>query len=95
MFNALVLFCIRDIDAAMQRMLNLKPSKDENKYEEDVASPDLKILLNVSVSSVNRVQSSHFIFQTGASLIQSKVAEKPHWHQDVSQWISSGMFRDE
>lgn len=77
-FNALVLFCIRDIDAAMHRILNLKPNKDENKYEEDVASPNIKILFNVSVCSVNQVQSLHFISQTGASLIQSKVAEKPH-----------------
>lgn len=41
-FNALVLFCIRDIDAAMQKMLNLKPNKDQNKYEEDVTYTDPK-----------------------------------------------------
>lgn len=40
-FNALVLFCIRDISAIMQRMLNLKPNKDQKKYEVDVKSPDL------------------------------------------------------
>lgn len=41
-FNALVLFCIKDINAAMQKMLNLKPNKDQNKYEEDATYPDLK-----------------------------------------------------
>ncbi|XP_068454501.1 nucleolar complex protein 2 homolog [Clinocottus analis] len=30
-FNALVLFCIRDIYAALQRILNLKPEKDQKK----------------------------------------------------------------
>ncbi|XP_051280202.1 nucleolar complex protein 2 homolog [Dicentrarchus labrax] len=30
-FNALVLFCIRDIYVALQRMLNLKPNKDQKK----------------------------------------------------------------
>uniref|UniRef100_A0A7N5ZT73 Nucleolar complex protein 2 homolog n=1 Tax=Anabas testudineus TaxID=64144 RepID=A0A7N5ZT73_ANATE len=30
-FNALVLFCIRDIYVALQRMLNLKPDKDQKK----------------------------------------------------------------
>ncbi|XP_068589995.1 nucleolar complex protein 2 homolog [Cebidichthys violaceus] len=30
-FNALVLFCIRDIYVALQRMLNLKPEKDQKK----------------------------------------------------------------
>uniref|UniRef100_A0A7N6FFV6 Nucleolar complex protein 2 homolog n=1 Tax=Anabas testudineus TaxID=64144 RepID=A0A7N6FFV6_ANATE len=34
-FNALVLFCIRDIYVALQRMLNLKPDKDQKKYEKD------------------------------------------------------------
>ncbi|XP_041702105.2 nucleolar complex protein 2 homolog [Coregonus clupeaformis] len=30
-FNALVLFCIRDVYVALQRMLNLKPDKDQKK----------------------------------------------------------------
>ncbi|XP_034733885.1 nucleolar complex protein 2 homolog [Etheostoma cragini] len=30
-FNALVLFCIKDIYVALQRMLNLKPDKDQKK----------------------------------------------------------------
>uniref|UniRef100_A0A8C6PNE3 NOC2 like nucleolar associated transcriptional repressor n=1 Tax=Nothobranchius furzeri TaxID=105023 RepID=A0A8C6PNE3_NOTFU len=31
-FNALVLFCIKDIYVALQRMLNLKSDKDQKKY---------------------------------------------------------------
>ena len=30
-FNALVLFCIREIHPALQKMLSLKPDKDQNK----------------------------------------------------------------
>uniref|UniRef100_A0A4W6CGD8 NOC2-like nucleolar associated transcriptional repressor n=1 Tax=Lates calcarifer TaxID=8187 RepID=A0A4W6CGD8_LATCA len=37
-FNALVLFCIRDIYVALQRMLSLKPDKDQKKYDVDVTS---------------------------------------------------------
>lgn len=37
-FNALVLFCIRDVYVALQRMLNLKPNKDQKKYEVDLIS---------------------------------------------------------
>lgn len=40
-FNALVLFCIRDIYVALQRMLNLKPDKGQKKYEVDIISTDL------------------------------------------------------
>lgn len=40
-FNALVLFCIRDINVTLQRMLNLKPDKVQKKYKVDVTSPDL------------------------------------------------------
>nr|XP_046253701.1 nucleolar complex protein 2 homolog isoform X1 [Scatophagus argus] len=38
-FNALVLFCIRDIYVAMQRMLNLKPDKDQKKLVLPSSSP--------------------------------------------------------
>ncbi|KAM6928547.1 nucleolar complex protein 2 homolog [Lycodopsis pacificus] len=38
-FNALVLFCIRDINAALQRMLNLKPAKDQKKLVLPSSSP--------------------------------------------------------
>ncbi|XP_075951177.1 nucleolar complex protein 2 homolog isoform X2 [Anarhichas minor] len=38
-FNALVLFCIRDINAALQRMLNLKPEKDQKKLVLPSSSP--------------------------------------------------------
>uniref|UniRef100_A0A8C7ML50 NOC2-like nucleolar associated transcriptional repressor n=1 Tax=Oncorhynchus kisutch TaxID=8019 RepID=A0A8C7ML50_ONCKI len=31
-FNALVLFCIRDVYVALQRMLNLKPDKDQKNF---------------------------------------------------------------
>lgn len=34
-FNSLVIFCIRDVYVALQRMLNLKPEKDQKKYELD------------------------------------------------------------
>ena len=36
-FNTLVLFCIRDIHGVLQRMLNLKPNKDQKRYEMDVS----------------------------------------------------------
>ncbi|XP_072224080.1 nucleolar complex protein 2 homolog [Leuresthes tenuis] len=38
-FNALVLFCIRDIHGTLQRMLNLKPDKDEKKLVLPSSSP--------------------------------------------------------
>ncbi|XP_055748166.1 nucleolar complex protein 2 homolog [Salvelinus fontinalis] len=38
-FNALVLFCIRDVYVALQRMLNLKPDKDQNKPVLPSSSP--------------------------------------------------------
>ncbi|XP_069382092.1 nucleolar complex protein 2 homolog [Paralichthys olivaceus] len=38
-FNTLVLFCIRDIYGAMQRMLNLKPNKDQKKLVLPSSSP--------------------------------------------------------
>lgn len=44
-FNALILFCIKDIYVALQRILNLKPNKDQKKYEVDVTSADLNLLL--------------------------------------------------
>ncbi|XP_037540832.1 nucleolar complex protein 2 homolog [Nematolebias whitei] len=38
-FNALVLFCIKDIYAALQKMLNLKPNKDQKKLVLPSSSP--------------------------------------------------------
>ncbi|KAM7404575.1 hypothetical protein PAMP_011912 [Pampus punctatissimus] len=38
-FNALVLFCIRDIYVALQRILNLKPDKDQRKLVLPSSSP--------------------------------------------------------
>uniref|UniRef100_A0A3Q0R8E2 NOC2-like nucleolar associated transcriptional repressor n=1 Tax=Amphilophus citrinellus TaxID=61819 RepID=A0A3Q0R8E2_AMPCI len=38
-FNALVLFCIKDIHGALQRMLNLKPEKDQKKSVLPSSSP--------------------------------------------------------
>ncbi|KAJ8259670.1 hypothetical protein GJAV_G00172100 [Gymnothorax javanicus] len=38
-FNALVLFCIRDMFLALQRMLNLKPQKDRNTLVLPSSSP--------------------------------------------------------
>ncbi|CAI5647280.1 unnamed protein product [Oreochromis niloticus] len=38
-FNALVLFCIKDIHGALQRMLNLKPDKDQKKSVLPSSSP--------------------------------------------------------
>ncbi|XP_040009001.1 nucleolar complex protein 2 homolog [Xiphias gladius] len=38
-FNALVLFCIRDIYISLQRMLNLKPEKDQKKSVLPLSSP--------------------------------------------------------
>ncbi|KAK5863438.1 hypothetical protein PBY51_000467 [Eleginops maclovinus] len=38
-FNALVLFCIRDVYVALQRMLNLKPEKDQKKLVLPSSSP--------------------------------------------------------
>lgn len=32
-FNSLVLLCIREIDGALQKILNLKMAKDQKKYE--------------------------------------------------------------
>lgn len=40
-FNALVLFCIRDVYVALQRMLNLKPDKDQKKYDVDLVSDNV------------------------------------------------------
>ncbi|KAM3618090.1 uncharacterized protein V6R79_015304 [Siganus canaliculatus] len=38
-FNTLVLFCIRDMFATLQRMLNLKPEKDQKKLALPSSSP--------------------------------------------------------
>ncbi|XP_062248922.1 nucleolar complex protein 2 homolog [Platichthys flesus] len=38
-FNSLVLFCIRDIYVALQRMLNLKPDKDQKRLVLPSSSP--------------------------------------------------------
>uniref|UniRef100_A0A7N8XLC6 NOC2-like nucleolar associated transcriptional repressor n=1 Tax=Mastacembelus armatus TaxID=205130 RepID=A0A7N8XLC6_9TELE len=38
-FNALILFCIRDIYMALQRILNLKPNKDQKKLVLPSSSP--------------------------------------------------------
>ncbi|KAJ8391943.1 hypothetical protein AAFF_G00084140 [Aldrovandia affinis] len=38
-FNALVLFCIRDVFVALQQMLNLKPEKDQKKLVLPSSSP--------------------------------------------------------
>ncbi|XP_054868556.1 nucleolar complex protein 2 homolog isoform X2 [Amphiprion ocellaris] len=38
-FNALVLFCIKDIHVTMQRMLNLKPDRDQKKLAFPSSSP--------------------------------------------------------
>ncbi|XP_060930354.1 nucleolar complex protein 2 homolog [Limanda limanda] len=38
-FNSLVLFCIRDIYVALQRMLNLKPEKDQKRLVLPSSSP--------------------------------------------------------
>ncbi|XP_017273064.1 nucleolar complex protein 2 homolog [Kryptolebias marmoratus] len=38
-FNALVLFCIKDIHSALQKMLNLKPNKDQKKLLLPSSSP--------------------------------------------------------
>ncbi|XP_034446018.1 nucleolar complex protein 2 homolog isoform X2 [Hippoglossus hippoglossus] len=38
-FNTLVLFCIRDIYVALQRMLNLKPNKDQKRLVLPSSSP--------------------------------------------------------
>ena len=32
MFNALVLLCIKEIDVALQKLLNLRMDKDQKKY---------------------------------------------------------------
>ncbi|XP_010775186.1 nucleolar complex protein 2 homolog [Notothenia coriiceps] len=38
-FNSLVIFCIRDVYVALQRMLNLKPEKDQKKLVLPSSSP--------------------------------------------------------
>lgn len=38
-FNALILFCIRDIHMALQRLINLKPNKDQKKLVLPSSSP--------------------------------------------------------
>ncbi|KAM4571789.1 nucleolar complex protein 2 homolog isoform 2-T2 [Fundulus diaphanus] len=38
-FNALVLFCIRDVYVTLQRMLNMKPNKDQKKLVLPSSSP--------------------------------------------------------
>uniref|UniRef100_A0A3Q2QBM7 NOC2-like nucleolar associated transcriptional repressor n=1 Tax=Fundulus heteroclitus TaxID=8078 RepID=A0A3Q2QBM7_FUNHE len=38
-FNALVLFCIRDVYVTLQRMLNMKPNKDQRKLVLPSSSP--------------------------------------------------------
>lgn len=67
-FNALVLFCIKDINAAMQKMLNLKPNKDQNKLVLPSSSPkwqknqiDIKMYLSGVVQLLSCLTESTVI----------------------------------
>ncbi|XP_040921991.1 nucleolar complex protein 2 homolog isoform X2 [Toxotes jaculatrix] len=67
-FNALVLFCIRDIYAAMQKMLNLKPDKDQKKLVLPSSSPrwqknqiDIKMYLSGVVQLLSCLTESSVI----------------------------------
>jgi len=86
-FNALVLFCIRDIFVALQKMLKLKPEKDQKKYELDVAFVPLLFSLNVAVE---RWFSSHFCFF--CSVLRLVVpSASPKWQKnqiDVKMYLS-------
>lgn len=67
-FNALVLFCIRDIYVALQRMLNLKPDKDQKKLVLPSSSPkwqknqiDIKMYLSGVVQLLSCLTESTVI----------------------------------
>uniref|UniRef100_A0A8C6VX21 NOC2 like nucleolar associated transcriptional repressor n=1 Tax=Nothobranchius furzeri TaxID=105023 RepID=A0A8C6VX21_NOTFU len=47
-FNALVLFCIKDIYVALQRMLNLKSDKDQKKYGSNKTTVITAVLRHVN-----------------------------------------------
>ncbi len=64
-FNALVLFCIRDIHVALQKMLNLKADKDQKKYEVNVTSADLTSCLSVAVERWFTPHSVSFVLFSG------------------------------
>ncbi|KAI3357358.1 hypothetical protein L3Q82_015793 [Scortum barcoo] len=60
-FNALVLFCIRDIYVALQKMLNLKADKDQKKLVLPSSSPKwqkYQIDIKMYLSGVNQLLSS-------------------------------------
>ncbi|KAG7520319.1 nucleolar complex protein 2-like [Solea senegalensis] len=67
-FNALVLFCIRDVYVALQRMLNLKPNKDQKKLVLPSSSPkwqknqiDIKMYLSGVVQLLSCLTESTVI----------------------------------
>ncbi|XP_023283169.1 nucleolar complex protein 2 homolog isoform X2 [Seriola lalandi dorsalis] len=67
-FNALVLFCIRDVYVALQRMLNLKPDKDQKKLVLPSSSPkwqknqiDIKMYLSGVVQLLSCLTESTVI----------------------------------
>lgn len=80
-FNALVLFCIRDINAAMQKMLNLKPNKDQNKYEDGTyPAPQ---------SSTSKIHSLTHFFSSPPRLVLP--SSSPRWQKnqiDIKMYLS-------
>lgn len=88
MFNALVLFCIRDIHGALQKILSLKQDKGQKKYEVEIIAADLTYLL---LMSRNVAVERWFLTLFSVLLRMVLPSSSPKWQKnqiDIKMYLS-------